>query len=121
MSHWQVPSEVEVVERVQESPDVFTLHLRFTDPAEHAAYRFEPGQFNMLYLYGVGEVAISIVSDPEHTDTLSHTVRVVGRVTRGLNQLKAGDRLGVRGPFGRGWPMDAWQIPITICAAPTSW
>ncbi len=100
-----VPHEAEVVERIQESPTIFTLRLRFTDPVQHTAFRFEPGQFNMLYLYGVGEVAISIVSDPEDEKLFGHTIRVVGRVTRGLAQLKAGDRLGVRGPHGRGWPL----------------
>jgi NAD(P)H-flavin reductase len=59
----------------------------------------------MVYLHGVGEVAISIVSDPERETLYDHTIRVVGRVTRGLAQLNKGDHLGVRGPFGRGWPL----------------
>ncbi|TAM43980.1 MAG: Ni/Fe hydrogenase subunit gamma [Gammaproteobacteria bacterium] len=105
MSDPHLPSEAEIVERVQESPTIFTLRLRFTDPAEHAAYRFAPGQFNMLYLYGVGEVPISIVSDPGDEHLFDHTIRVVGRVTKGLAQLKTGDRLGIRGPYGRGWPL----------------
>jgi NAD(P)H-flavin reductase len=100
-----LPLEAEVVERIQESPTIFTLRLRFTDPAKHAAFRFAPGQFNMIYLYGVGEVPISIVSDPQDEHLFDHAIRVVGRVTRGLEQLKAGDRLGVRGPYGRGWPL----------------
>ena len=95
----------EILERVEEARDIFTLRLRLCDPATRAAYRFQPGQFNMLYLHGAGEVPISIVSDPEHDDLLDHTIRAVGRVTRGLAQLGAGDRLGIRGPFGRGWPM----------------
>jgi NAD(P)H-flavin reductase len=102
-----LPHEAEVVERLQESPTIFTLRLRFTDPQCHAAYRFSPGQFNMLYLYGVGEVPISIVSDPQEAALLDHTIRAVGRVTHGLAQLKIGDRLGVRGPYGRGWPLTA--------------
>jgi NAD(P)H-flavin reductase len=105
MADPHLPQEAEVVERVQESPTIFTLRLRFTDPARHAAFRFAPGQFNMLYLYGVGEVAISIVSDPQDAHLFDHAIRVVGKVTRGLAQLKAGDRLGVRGPYGRGWPL----------------
>ncbi len=105
MSDLHLPREAEIVERVQESPTIFTLRLRFTDSARHAAYRFVPGQFNMLYLYGVGEVPISIVSDPEDEHLFDHTIRVVGRVTRRLVQLKAGDRLGIRGPYGRGWPL----------------
>ncbi len=105
MADPHVPHEAEVVERIQESPTIFTLRLRFTDPAQHAAFRFEPGQFNMLYLYGVGEIPISIVSDPQDEHLFDHTIRVVGRVTKGFTQLKAGDRLGVRGPYGRGWPL----------------
>ena len=100
-----VPQEAEIVRRVQESSTIFTYYLRFTDPAAHAAYTYNPGQFNMLYLHGVGEVPISIVSDPEHEDLLVHTINRVGRVTRGMSDLKEGDRLGIRGPYGRGWPL----------------
>ena len=96
------PFEAEVVERIQESPTIFTLRLRFTDAEQHKRYSFAPGQFNMAYLYGVGEVAISIVSDPEDEHLYEHTIRVVGRVTRGLAQVQ---RVGIRGPFGRGWPL----------------
>lgn len=105
MINAHLPHEAEVVERIQESPTIFTLRLRFTDPAQHAQYRFAPGQFNMLYLHGVGEVAISIASDPEDERLFDHAIRVVGRVTRGLAKLKTGDRIGVRGPYGRGWPL----------------
>lgn len=97
--------EAEVVERIEEASGIFTLRLRFTDPAEQRAYDFQPGQFNMVYLYGVGEVAISIVSDPRDEHIYDHTIRVVGRVTRGLAQLLAGHYVGIRGPFGRGWPL----------------
>jgi NAD(P)H-flavin reductase len=61
----------------------------------------------MLYLYGIGEVPISIVSDPMHRDEFIHTIRAVGRVTREMAQLQIGDYLGVRGPFGHGWPLEA--------------
>jgi len=105
MTNPYLPYEAEVIERIQESPTLFTLRLRFTDPSVHDAYRFAPGQFNMLYLYGVGEVPISIVSDPIDEQILDHTIRSVGRVTRGLSDLQAGDRIGVRGPYGRGWPL----------------
>ncbi len=100
-----LPHEAEIVERIQESPTIFTLRLRFTEPEVNKAYGFMPGQFNMLYLHGVGEVPISIVSDPEDEHMYDHTIRIVGRVTRGLAALKVGDRLGVRGAFGRGWPV----------------
>ena len=101
-----LPLEAEVAERIQESPNIFTLRLRLTDPAARARYWFRPGQFNMVYLYGVGEVPISIVSDPRDEAMLDHTIRALGRVTNGLAALKPGDRVGVRGPFGRGWPLE---------------
>lgn len=99
------PHAATVVARTQESPSIFTLRLRLDDAAAQAAYRFAPGQFNMLYLYGVGEVPISIMSDPEDRDGIGHTIRAVGRVTKGLAALAEGDRVGLRGPFGRGWPL----------------
>jgi NAD(P)H-flavin reductase len=100
-----VPMTATVVERIDEAPGIFSLHLRLDDPAQRAAYGFAPGQFNMLGLFGVGEVAISIVSDPEEPAWIGHTIRTLGRVTSGLAQLRSGDTLGVRGPFGRGWPL----------------
>ncbi len=97
--------EAEVIERIQESPGLFTLRLRLTNTAQQNRYTFKPGQFNMLYLHGVGEVAISIVSDPQEPQIIDHTIRAVGRITRGIEQLNSGDRIGLRGPYGNGWPM----------------
>ncbi len=105
MNNPYLPHEAVIIERIEEGANLFTLRLELSDPEIQQSYGFEPGQFNMLYLYGVGEVAISIVSDPEESHIIAHTIRVVGRVTRGINQLKEGDRIGLRGPFGRGWPM----------------
>jgi NAD(P)H-flavin reductase len=101
-----LPREAEIVQRVDESPGIFTLRLRLTDLHARDTYRFAPGQFNMVYLHGAGEVPISIVSDPEDVRLLDHTIRAVGRVTNGLAKLRAGDRVGIRGPFGRGWPLE---------------
>jgi len=109
------PDEVIIVEHIQEAPNLFTLRLKFTDSKIQDSYQFEPGQFNMLYLYGVGEVAISIVSDPECSEIIDHTIRVIGRVTRGMAKLKTGDRMGLRGPYGRGWPiLESQQKDIVI-------
>jgi len=107
MTAANLPLQAELIERIDESPSIFTLRLQLTDAHARQNFRFEPGQFNMVYLYGVGEVPISIVSDPQGTQVLDHTIRAVGRVTDGLAQLKVGDRLGLRGPYGRGWPLHA--------------
>lgn len=99
------PAEAEIIARTQESPSIVSLTMRLTSSADANNFKFQPGQFNMLYLYGVGEIPISISSDPASTDTLTHTIRDVGRVSHGLARLEAGDRIGLRGPFGRGWPL----------------
>jgi len=71
-----------------------------------AGPRFAPGQFNMLYVFGLGEVPISISGDPAEPDALVHTVRAVGAVTRALRGLRRGAVVGVRGPYGSAWPVD---------------
>jgi sulfhydrogenase subunit gamma (sulfur reductase) len=101
-----VPVPAQIVGRTQETLTVFTLQLRIADETRRAAYRFSPGQFNMVSLPGVGEVPISISSDPEDAHALAHTIRAVGRVTNGMAALAEGDWVGLRGPFGRGWPLD---------------
>lgn len=94
------------IRRVQlEAPGVATWELTFDDPAVAAAYRFQPGQFNMLYLPGVGESAISVSGSPLVHDCVPHTIRVAGNVTRTLEKWRVGETLGLRGPFGSSWPM----------------
>ena len=99
-----LPKPAKITKRTQESHTIFTLQTEFIDEGPQAT--FYPGQFNMLYLYGIGEVAISIASDPADTFYLKHTIRAVGRVTRALQQLKEGDEIGIRGPYGNGWPLN---------------
>jgi NAD(P)H-flavin reductase len=92
---------VQSVER--ETHDTFTLEL-----AGEAGPlpRFLPGQFSMLYAFAVGELPISISSDPEEPRRLSYTVRAVGRATEWLVSRERDDSVGVRGPFGTGWPVE---------------
>lgn len=100
-----------------ETPGIATYELAFDEPAVRDRYRFLPGQFNMLYLPGIGEAAISVSSDPDCPGRLLHTVRVVGNVTRALSRLKTGDQVLVRGPFGSAWPMDACRDCDLVIAA----
>jgi NAD(P)H-flavin reductase len=88
----------------QETYDTFTLELK---PKGNIQTKpFAPGQFNMLYVFGVGEVPISISGDPDEHDVLVHTTRAVGAVTNAMRKLRRGDLIGVRGPFGTSWPME---------------
>ena len=95
-----------IVERKQEASDIVSFRLRLNDSKIRKGFRFQAGQFNMLYVFGVGEVAISIVSDPGEPEFLDHTIRIVGRTTHVMGPMDAGDALGIRGPFGQGWPME---------------
>jgi len=86
----------------RETDDTFTLALSGDGP-----FIFQPGQFNMLYLPGVGEIPISISGDPAGPSALIHTIRRVGSVTNPMARLAPGDMLGVRGPYGKPWPIKA--------------
>jgi NAD(P)H-flavin reductase len=97
-----LPRLARVTRRRREVPRTWTIEIEDAAPGEGAA--FEPGQFNMLYAFGVGEVPISVSSDPAE-GRLSHTIRAVGRVSAALADLRPGDAVGLRGPFGTGWPM----------------
>lgn len=98
-----VPNLYRVARTRREMKDVFTLEL---DPTRGVApFAFSPGQFNMLYLFGVGEVPISLSGDAAAPLPIVHTIRAVGAVSRGLCGVRRGDVLGVRGPFGTTWPV----------------
>ncbi|AXA37616.1 MAG: Ni/Fe hydrogenase subunit gamma [Candidatus Hydrogenedentota bacterium] len=107
MSEWidpMLPRPFRVRRFIQETHDTFTLELDAVDGAK--PFAFLPGQFNMLYVFGVGEVPISISGDPTSPKGLTHTTREVGLVTKAMRQLRKGDYLGVRGPFGTAWPVE---------------
>jgi NAD(P)H-flavin reductase len=97
-----VPFRVRNVRR--ETRDTFTLELRPEDAA--GRFSFAAGQFNMMYVFGMGEVPMSITGDPGRSDSLVHTTRRVGAVTGAVCRLKRGDTVGIRGPFGSHWPME---------------
>lgn len=103
--HPYAPVPYRVRSHQPETKDTFTLTLAPADGGRVPS--FQPGQFNMLYAFGVGEVAISLAGDPHRTDEIVHTVRAVGKITTTLTKLRPGQIVGVRGPYGRGWPLDA--------------
>ncbi|HXM56380.1 MAG TPA: FAD/NAD(P)-binding protein [Candidatus Dormibacteraeota bacterium] len=95
------PRVVRVLSRRRETSESVTIAL------EPAGEPWLPGQFNMLYAFGAGEVPISISGDVARGDRVVHTVRSVGMVSAALCRLRGGDHVGVRGPFGTGWPVAA--------------
>jgi NAD(P)H-flavin reductase len=95
------PAPFRVSERSRETHDTWTLRL---EPLNGTGLKVGPGQFTMLYAFGIGEVPISFCGDPE--GPLVHTVRAVGPVTTAICAATEGTALGVRGPFGNTWPVD---------------
>lgn len=99
-----LPVMYRVEDYQSEIPGVYTMSLRTVNGGEGLA--FLPGQFTMLYQFGMGEVPISISGDPDRPDTLVHTIRAVGPITEAIKGLRKGDEIGVRGPFGKPWPVN---------------
>ena len=100
-----LPQPYLVREVAKETPDTFSLRL---EPEAGANGRsFQPGQFSMLWVFGIGELPISISGDPALHDRLVYTVRSVGQATHSLVNQRVGDSVGVRGPFGASWPIEA--------------
>ncbi|HEX9259847.1 MAG TPA: FAD/NAD(P)-binding protein [Acidimicrobiales bacterium] len=97
-----LPSVATVVGVKRETGDTWTIALVPRDGPPMTG--FEPGQFNMVWAFGVGEAPLSISSDPQ-SPILLHTIRSVGVVTRRLCNLAPGDEVGLRGPYGEGWGM----------------
>ena len=97
-----VPETFAIRNMHEETHDCFSFELV---PGDLGSFRFLPGQFNMLYVFGIGEIPVSISGDPGAPGKQVHTVRMVGAISRAMRKLKNGGLLGVRGPFGTGWPV----------------
>ena len=100
-----IPFPARIAEVRKETHDTFTLEVEPQDGKMLPG--FEPGQFSMLYVFGIGELPISISGDPEERGRLVYTVRSVGKTTQALVSLSPGDAVGTRGPYGTHWPVKA--------------
>ncbi|HET9076595.1 MAG TPA: FAD/NAD(P)-binding protein [Acidimicrobiales bacterium] len=89
--------------RRRETHDTVTLSL---DPLDGSVAACQPGQFNMLYCFGIGEIPISVSGQARPDGPVLHTVRSVGAVSAALCRLRTGEVIGLRGPFGAGWGLD---------------
>jgi NAD(P)H-flavin reductase len=110
-----LPRVVRVVRRTRDLPDTWTLDLVAADGAPLPSYA--PGQFTMLYFFGVGEIPVSISGDASDRSRMVQTIRAVGKVSEALTRLSAGDSLGLRGPFGTAWPVaDGYGRDVVVAA-----
>ena len=95
------PRPFRVVSRQSETRDTWTLEL---EPVDGEPIAVAPGQFTMLYAFGIGEIPISVSGAPSWP--LVHTVRAVGAVSEAICAAEPGTVLGVRGPYGNAWPVE---------------
>jgi len=100
-----IPEIVTVEEIKDEIVDVKTFYLYFDARPNGKPFAFKSGQFVMCTVFGAGEFAVSLPPSPEN-DRFHLTVRRVGKVTSALHNLKPGDKIGIRGPFGNGFPFE---------------
>ncbi|NHV06411.1 MAG: hypothetical protein HA495_03625 [Thaumarchaeota archaeon] len=99
-----IPKKIKIIEVKEETKDVKTFKFQFLSQEENR-FNFKPGNFNLLSKLGAGEAAFSLTSDSEEGNYFENTIRKVGRVTSTIFNMKVGDILGFRGPFGNGWPL----------------
>jgi len=104
-----MPAPARIERIVRQTYDTVTFTLTHEDPYRREFYRFQPGQFNMVSMLGIGEAPISISSWHGNGKTFDHTIRAVGTVTNAMMHLREGDRVWLRGPYGRGWPVSELQ------------
>lgn len=102
-----IPHVATVKEIRQETGDIRTLALGFKDG--NVPFDFTPGQFVEVSIFGSGEVPLGIASSPTQPETMEISVKKMGTVTSEIHKLMVGDPIGVRGPYGNGWPVDRLQ------------
>jgi len=99
------PVRIAKVEEITETEKIFTLEFESGRPLGH-----EPGQFVEVSVLGVGEAPISISSSPSRSNgSFELCIRRAGDLTNVIHGKKVGDKLGIRGPFGRGFPLDKFH------------
>lgn len=103
------PAVIRAITVENEARDIKTFQLAFGDEAARQAFQFRCGQFAELSLWGVGECPIGIASSPLEKDYVEFTVKRMGLVTSALHDCEVGDVIGVRGPYGNGFPMSALE------------
>lgn len=100
-----LPRQAKVEQIVVENSQISTFVLAFRDKQYNDAFRYQPGQFMMVSMPHCGEAPISISSAPTRTGAIHLSVRKAGKLTNGMHKLKVGDTIGLRGPYGRPFPM----------------
>src|SRR6056297_5581 len=107
-----LPQKAEIIKIKQETKtnlNIKTFRLRFKDRSQRDNFQFKPGQFMMVTVFGVGEAPFGFASSPTEKEYFEFSVKEVGLVTEALHNLKEGDIIGVRGPYGNGFPLESTE------------
>jgi len=102
---------------VKESPQAKSFEIQLKDKKLQKQFFFLPGKFIALSVFGYGEMPISISSSPYKTDSFTLTVMDVGKISHALHQMKKGDVVGIRGPFGKGYPLNRFRKKNVVVVA----
>ncbi|HSV32023.1 MAG TPA: FAD/NAD(P)-binding protein [Atribacteraceae bacterium] len=97
-----LPALLSIKEIISETQDIKTFRLGIKE----RVFSYEPGQFAEVFVPGVGEAPISITSSPTQEGIIEFSIKRAGTVTEAIHRLNTGDLLGVRGPYGRGFPIE---------------
>jgi len=111
MSNPYIPN-IAVIRKIiteNEVNDIKTFEVVFEDPALAKSFTFKPGQFGMVSYFGAGECPIGIASSPMDQGFLQFTIKKVGVVTTALHNSMEGQKIGLRGPYGNGWPIESMK------------
>lgn len=103
------PELATVEEIVEETPDTRTFRAVFRDPELRESFTYEPGQFQEVSVFGVGEATFCLTSTPTRPGVVEFSVKQVGQVTTALHEMSPGDIVGIRGPFGNWFPYEEWK------------
>jgi sulfhydrogenase subunit gamma (sulfur reductase) len=103
-----VPMPVEIIKIITEvdTKDIKTFRLAFVNKEDEERFKYIPGQFAELSIYGKGESPIGIASSPTQKGYIEFTVQKAGVVTSTLHEMEEGTLMGVRGPLGNSWPLE---------------
>lgn len=104
-----LPTPATILEVLDETPDVRTFRVKIDDEQEWDKFRQRPSQVAELSVFGVGEIVISITQSPTRREYLEFSIKRCGVVTDAIHTLIPGDKIGVRGPYGNGFPVESWK------------
>jgi sulfhydrogenase subunit gamma (sulfur reductase) len=105
MENIYLPNLAEITDIRQETPDVKTFKLRFKNEATGASFDYKPGQFVEFSVFGEGEAPFCLANSPTRKPGIECSVKRMGKVTQALHELNIGDTIGIRGPYGNGFPL----------------